>query len=232
MREQRARRTFASVALGIGVVLLGIGAAPGIASAHNASHNVGCGGISWSAQNYDGGQTNSIVVRVDGAAVYSDASFGTTDTGSRTWTQTVDHTWSIVVDAPGSQYDYSRSGTQVACQPPPTTAATTTTTTTTTTQPEVTTTQPEVTTTQPEVTTTLPGDTTTTVAASTSTTVVSQAGPTTSVGQSSGVATTTVPVERTLPATGSDSSTSLVVIALTTIGIGAVMLRFASKPSR
>ncbi|HEX4980390.1 MAG TPA: LPXTG cell wall anchor domain-containing protein, partial [Ilumatobacteraceae bacterium] len=82
------------------------------------------------------------------------------------------------------------------------------------------------TTTQPGVTTTTAGATTTTAAATT--TVVGQEGPTSTVDQSSGAATTTVPVGRSLPATG-NGSTSLVVIALTMIGIGAVMLRLSTR---
>jgi LPXTG-motif cell wall-anchored protein len=110
-------------------------------------------------------------------------------------------------------------------------------TTTTTTQPEVTTTtttQPEVTTTQPEVTTTTGPAATTTVVPQlvTTTASVGQAGPTSTVEQSSGAATTTDPVGGQLPATGAGrDSATIVVIALTLIGIGAVMLRLASKPS-
>jgi LPXTG-motif cell wall-anchored protein len=62
-------------------------------------------------------------------------------------------------------------------------------------------------------------------------TSVAQEGPTSSVDQSGGAATTTDPAGGTLPATGG-SSTNLTVIALTLIGIGAVMLRLTSKPTR
>ena len=67
----------------------------------------------------------------------------------------------------------------------------------------------------------------------TTTTLVGQEGPTSTVDQSSGAATTTDPIGRTLPATGNGGRTAnLTVIALTLVGIGAVMLRLASKPNR
>ena len=63
MREQRTvRRMVASTVMAAGVVLLGIGIAPGVASAHNFGYNVTCGGLSWSAVSYDRNVTNSIVV--------------------------------------------------------------------------------------------------------------------------------------------------------------------------
>jgi len=166
-------------------------------------------------------------------------------------TTTVSASWSNSSDGSNPVHDNETSGPvkRPPLCPVDTTTTTTTSTTTTTTQPEVTTTQPEVTTTQPgvtttqpEVTTTQPGVTTTqpevttTVAQTTPTTpttLVGQEGPTSTVDQSSGAAATTTidPVGRTLPATG-NSSTSLVVIALTMIGIGAVMLRFATRSTR
>jgi LPXTG-motif cell wall-anchored protein len=69
----------------------------------------------------------------------------------------------------------------------------------------------------------------------TTTTVVGQGGPTSTVDQSSGAATTTTtdPIGGTLPATGNgDRTVNLTVIALTLIGIGAVMLRLSSKSTR
>ena len=78
--------------------------------------------------------------------------------------------------------------------------------------------------------------TTTTVDQLTPTTTtpsVGQEGPTSTVDQSSGAATTTDPIGGTLPATGNSGRTvNLTVIALTLIGIGAVMLRLAAKSTR
>jgi LPXTG-motif cell wall-anchored protein len=120
-----------------------------------------------------------------------------------------------------------------------TSSTTSTTTTTAPTTTSTTTTQPDETTsstTEPAVTTTTTeAASTTTVVPQlvTTTTLVGQAGPTSTVEQSSGAATTTDPVGGQLPATGAGrDSASIVVIALTLIGIGAVMLRLASKPTR
>jgi LPXTG-motif cell wall-anchored protein len=112
-----------------------------------------------------------------------------------------------------------------------------TTTTTTTTLPEVTTTttQPAVTTTTigSESSTTIAEPTTTVEQAGPTTTAVGQSGPTSSVDQSSGAAATTSPIAGALPATGAgDGSLNLIVIALTLMGIGAVMLRLATRPTR
>ena len=76
--------------------------------------------------------------------------------------------------------------------------------------------------------------TTTTTTRDATTTVVGQEGPTSTVDQSSGAATTTTnPIGGTLPATGNGGRTvNLTVIALTLIGIGAVMLRLSSKSTR
>ena len=106
---------------------------------------------------------------------------------------------------------------------------------TTTTQPPCVDCTPNTNVTTP-TSTTEPGVTTTVeqlMPTTTTTTLVGQEGPTSTVDQSSGAATTTDPIGRTLPATGNGGRTAnLTVIALTLIGIGAVMLRLASKPNR
>ena len=106
---------------------------------------------------------------------------------------------------------------------------TTTTTPTTTTLPATTTT---VTTVAPETTTSIADeDSTATTAPLATTTSVDQAGPTSTVGQSAAATTTTVGGNRQLPATGS-GSLNLTIVALTLVGIGAVMLRLSSRPPR
>ena len=250
MNERRTvRRRIATVAMAIGVVLFGIGVAPGVASAHNFTFAANCSGISWSAQSYDGGQTNSIVVTIDGAVVDSDANFGTSDSGSRTWTQTVDHAWAIDVDAPGTSFDHHVSEVWKACTP------TTTSTTTTTTPPTTTTTprrpppprrphQPPCLDCTPNTNVTVPDPTTTPPSP------VHDDHPAGDdhdgrAGRSDhhriGRPTGSDELGRSIVGRGDDDrsgrrvaprdgqrSTSLVVIALTMIGIGAVMLRLAS----
>jgi hypothetical protein len=186
----------------------------GVAEAHTFSHQVGCGGLAWNAEKYNGQETNSIVVTIDGAVVYSDANFGTTDTGSRAWNQTADHTWSIVVDAPGTQFDHNKSGTQKACQQ----------TTTTTTIPEETTTS----TTTSTTTTTQPTDTTTTSPTTSTSTPPESSSPSSSVSPSSSslppppssgpVTNPPDPPAPTLPPTG--MSTGILLVAFATILLG------------
>lgn len=245
--ERRAQRTVrqrvATAAIAIGVVLFGIAVAPGVASAHHpvvtgqTDCRIDSWSVTWTARaDVDRDLTWQITSPAGYAPAGSQAdelAFTRTATypGSQaSATETVVASWS-------NGNTGSNSGT---VQRPPlcpvdTTTTTSTTTTTTTTQPEVTTT-----TTAGETTTTVAGSTTTTQPATTTTveqagpttTSVGQSGPTSSVDQSSGAATTT-PVAGALPATGAgDGSTSLVVIALTLIGAGAVMLRLVSKPTR
>jgi LPXTG-motif cell wall-anchored protein len=207
-------------------------AIPGVAHAHTFNHTVGCGGLSWSATLYNAQETNTIVVTIDGVPVYTDTNFGTTDTGSRTWTQTVDHTWSIVVNAPGTTFDHNRSGRQAACQPPTTT--TTTTAVTTTTNTPTTTTIPAVTTTSPPTTDTAPTTTTATDQSSTTTIAPpppSSVPPSTSIPNPTDptVPPTTPPtVARALPETGT-ASDLMFGVALGLFLAGCAAMGFARR---
>ena len=241
LREQRTvKRRIATAAMAIGVVLFGIAVAPGVASAHTPRVEPNCSGLVVILDNYEAPATNNRVsITIDGAA--QSFLFGPDFEQTFSWSSTSNHTWSVFVDAnltngSPTEYDSTFSGTQVACVA---TTTTTTATTTTTTAPPTTTT-----TVAPTTTTTTPGATTTTLAGATTTTTgaptttveqagptttasVGQQGPTSSVNQSSGAATT---VGGSLPATGAgDDSASLIVVALTLIGIGGVMLRLTSK---
>lgn len=207
-------RTAGAVLLGTAAIVL----LPGVASAHTFSAADDCGGLSWAARDFesDPGQPNTIVVTVDGAIVYSDLNFGANDIGSRPWTPTADHTWSIVVNAPGTDHDYNPSSTQRACQP-----TTTSTTTTTSTVPKETTTSTSSTTTTTNPTTDL------------SSTSTSTPDPTSTSVADSGTTTapTTVPAPTdptptqppSLPSTGSSNGPVLAVAAaLLMLGSGAV----------
>lgn len=268
---------YIGLAIGVITLVLGIGSP---AFAHNAMASANCSKVSWNATNYSPNQTNTIVVTIDGVQVYSDLNFGTSDSGSRPngagWSQAVDHTWSVVVGAPGTQFDFSFSGTQVACQPPEVT--TTTLPPTTTTVPPTTTTEPPGTTVPgttvpvPEVVTSAPqfvdpvchdvnagvfvadtvgveynisgeiapGSTVTVTAVASAGYVIAPGSETvwthtfTTIDPNcNAIPTTSVDVPATvpgLPATGSGSSLTLTVIAVTLIGIGAVLLRLSYKP--
>lgn len=149
------KRTIA-LPLGIIAAILAVGwlGAPAV-QAHNALATPSCTGLSWSATNYERTDVNSIVVKVDGTVVHSDPDFKASDVGTWPWSQTANHTWSVVVNAPGTNFDRSFSGTWQACV-----VVTTTTTlpTTTTTLPATTTTVAQTTTTV-QATTTLPATT-------------------------------------------------------------------------
>jgi LPXTG-motif cell wall-anchored protein len=258
MRNQRTagrdqgtvRRKIATVAMAIGVVLFGIAVAPGVASAHHplVTGKTQCrNGESWSV-------TWTARADLDRTFTWQITSpTGYSPSGSQAdelpFTRTASYTGLQATESVSASWSNGATGSGSATVQRPNECATTTssststttTTTTTTTQPTVTTatTQPTVTTatTQPTVTTTAttqPGVTTTVEQAAPSTSLVGQAGPTSTVDQSSGAAaTTTDPIGRTLPATGNgNSSGNLVVIALTLIGVGAVMFRLASKPTR
>lgn len=143
------------------IVAVGWLAAPSV-QAHNALATPSCTGLAWSATNYERTQTNSITVIVDGVVVHQDTDFKASDVGSSPWSQTQVHSWSVVVDAPSTQFDRSFAGTWQACVAPTTTVPETTVPATTvaptTTVPAPTTTMAEATTTTVvEVCDTLPG---------------------------------------------------------------------------
>ena len=150
MREQRTvRRMIASSVMAAGVVLLGIGIAPGVASAHTPNVSDNCGGLAVSFTSYEGTSTNNqLTVTIDGNSQVFFFASGYSNTFP--WSSAVNHSWSVAVDAnrnsgDTTRYDWSASGTQVACNPTTSTStstSTTTSTTSTTTSTTTTTTQP------------------------------------------------------------------------------------------
>jgi hypothetical protein len=232
MSEQRTvQRTVAKSAIAIGVLLLGIGLAPGVASAHHplVSGTTQCRtsdtwSVTWTARADEGRDLTWQITSPGGYA----------PSGSQAdelpFTRTASYTGATATETVNASWSNGATGSATANVPRPDLCVVEPTTTTTTTAPPVvtTTTQPVVVT-----TTTAPGPTTTVEQAGPTTTVVGQAGPTSTVNQSSGAVTTTVPVGGSLPATGAGGdSASLTVVALMLIGIGAVVLRLASKPTR
>jgi LPXTG-motif cell wall-anchored protein len=245
MTQQRQKRTvksrIATAVIAIGIVVFGIAIAPGVASAHHpivsgvtqcrtgdtwsvtwtARADVDRVGLTWSITSpggYSPAGSQADELPFTRTVSYPATQDSATENVSAAWSNNATGSGSATVDRPP------------LCDVP-------TTTSTTTTQPEVTTTttQPAVTTTTigSESSTTTPAPTTTVEQAGPTTTAVGQSGPTSSVDQSSGAAATTSPIAGALPATGAgDGSLNLIVIALTLMGIGAVMLRVTTRPTR
>jgi LPXTG-motif cell wall-anchored protein len=206
----------------------------GTAEAHVPTVNDTCVDLDVDLSNYEtapgAALNNRVTVTIDGAAQVFD--FDSDFTQSFAWSQTANHTWTVVVDANrvvgnASEFDTSFQGTQTACQTTTTPATTTPSTTTTTT------TVPPCVDCSPVTQVTVP-DPTTTVVATTS-------PPSSSPSSSSSPASSTSPVTTeptcvvgnaanpnslqpcALPPTGS-SGAPLLLIALAMIGTGGVML--------
>lgn len=207
-------------------ILAGL-AVPGIAAAHNASVTPSCSGLSWTVTNYNKEVVNTIVVKVDGATVHQDLDFKASDTGTHPWSQTAAHTWSVVVNAPGTEFDKSFAGTWQPCQTAPSTTVVVVTTTVPASLVPTTTT----------VVTTVPcqeddpcWDCTTmgNLQCGTTTTAVDQCCvvvPTTALGVADPVLT---PDEPVLPVTGGETVLA-VVLAAAFIVAGWLIVRFGAK---
>ena len=184
------------------------------ALAHTPTVTPSCSGLAVTLVAYEGTSTNNrVTTTIDNVATVAD--FGGSYSHTFNWSQTVPHTWSVVIDANRSTgnptaYDKSFSGTWQACQPAPTT--TTTTTTTTTAAP-----------------------TTTTAAATTTTTtlVASEAPATTSTTTTLVASLAPVPPTAVvqLPTTGYASG-RIAILGLAMFGLGLTLmgLRRRSRP--
>jgi hypothetical protein len=180
----------------IGRMLAGAGAltamglliAPGVASAHNASANPSCSGLSVSVALYP--DTVTTTITIDGTPQVRDGNgMWVID-----WSDTASHTWSVFVDNHGLGFDFRDSGTQQACV-----------TTTTTTEPPTTTTEPPPTTLPPVTTEHFQVSTTTTEPATTTSTTTTQPGsttPTTNSSSGGGSSSQSGSLPRTGPTTG------------------------------
>jgi LPXTG-motif cell wall-anchored protein len=190
------------------------------ALAHTPSVAPSCSGLAVSFVSYDGPSTNNrVTVTIDNVATVAD--FGVSYSHTFNWSQTVPHTWSVVIDANRSTgnptaYDKSFSGTWHACQTAPTTTTTVAPTTTTTIAPAATTVAP---------TTPIVEPTTTTVEPATTTVLVASEGPATSTTVA--LVASAGPVPRTatvqLPATGYASDT-IAILGLAMFGLGLTLL--------
>jgi LPXTG-motif cell wall-anchored protein len=244
--KRTVKNRVATAVIAIGIVMFGIAIAPGVASAHHPliAGSTQCRtGDTWSV---------TWTVRADAVRGFTwqiTSPSGYSPSGSQAdnlaFTRTVIYpaTQASATETVSAKWSNNATGERSSTVQRPPLCSVDTTTTTTTTPDVTTTTLPDVTTTtQPGVTTTTLGsDSSTTTAAPTTTveqagpttTAVGQSGPTSSVDQSSGAAATTSPIAGALPATGAgDGSLNLIVIALTLMGIGAVVLRLTSRPTR
>jgi hypothetical protein len=207
--DQPTRRRSAATAMAIGVVLLGVAVAPGVASAHHPilSGTTSCRTDAWTVRwTATADADRNLTWSITSPGGYSPSGFQD-DQAAFTRTDTYPGTQASAVETVTAEWsNRSTASATATVDRPPLCEVATTPTTTTTTSPETTTT-----TNAPETT-------------------VSQAGPTSTVGQSEGESTN-VGGGGQLPATGG-GSLNLTIIALTLIGIGAVMLRLTSKPAR
>lgn len=113
-RKLIAAGTIVGVALAVGA---------GTAAAHNPTVAPGCTGITVTLTQYESGDApghdnNQLTLTIDGHEYLQ--AFDTHATLHVAWPATVDHVWSVVVDAnkvagDPTKYDYSADGTQVAC---------------------------------------------------------------------------------------------------------------------
>ena len=228
--DHPTRRRGAATAIAIGVVLFGVAVAPGVASAHHPilSGTTSCRTDAWTVTwTATADADRDMTWSITSPGGYSPSGFQD-DQAAFTRTDTYPGTQASAAETVTAAWSNSNTASATATvDRPPLCEVATTTTTTTTTLPETTTT----TTIAPETTTSVAEeDSTTTTTPLATTTSVSQAGPTSNVGQLA-AATTTVAGGGQLPATGS-GSLNLTIIALTLIGIGAVMLRLTFKPAR
>jgi LPXTG-motif cell wall-anchored protein len=185
------------------------------ALAHTPSVAPSCSGLAVSFVSYEGPSTNNrVTTTIDNVATVAD--FGGSYSHTFNWSQTVPHTWSVVIDANRSTgnptaYDASFSGAWQACQAAPTTTTTVAPTTTTTVAPATTTVEP----------------TTTTVEPATTTTLVASEGPATPTTTTVALVASAGPVPPTaavqLPATGYASDT-IAILGLAMFGLGLTLL--------
>ncbi|MEP7046687.1 MAG: hypothetical protein ABI949_08415, partial [Ilumatobacteraceae bacterium] len=124
------RKYLTTIAVTVGVLAF---ATPAVA--HTPSVTPSCSGLALSLVNYEGPDTNNrVTTTIDNVATTAD--FGGSYSHTTNWSQTVPHTWSVVIDAnrttgEPTTYDVSFSGTWQACQTAPTTTTTVAPTTTT-----------------------------------------------------------------------------------------------------
>ncbi|MEP7115750.1 MAG: hypothetical protein ABI862_20970 [Ilumatobacteraceae bacterium] len=203
-------------------VIVGVLAVATPAVAHTPSVSPSCNGLALSFVSYEGSSTNNrVTTTIDNVAIAAD--FGASYSHTTNWSQTVPHTWSVVIDANRSTgepttYDVSFSGTWQACE----TAATTTTTV----APTTTTIAPTTTTIAPTTTTVAPAPTTTILVASeapaTTSTVRPQVASEAPVPPSGGAA---------LPATGYASGRIAILgLAMLCLGLTLIGVRRRSRP--
>jgi hypothetical protein len=227
---QPTRRRSAATAIAIGVVLFGVAVAPGVASAHHPilSGTTSCRTDAWTVTwTANADADRNVTWSITSPGGYSPSGFQDDQTAF-TRTETYPGTQASAAETVTAEWSNGNTASATATvDRPPLCEVATTTSTTTTTLPETTTT---TTTNAPETTTSVAEDSTTSSTPLATTTTVSQAGPTSTAGQSA-AASTTVGGGGQLPATGG-GSLNLTIIALTLIGIGAVMLRLTSKPAR
>ncbi len=231
--------------ISLGVTGLGIAATAGTSAAHNPNAVASCTDLKVSFDTYEGpANNNKLTITING--VSTSTTFGETFSETIPWDGSIDHTWSVAVDAntvngDATPYDWSTNGTEHACTP----TSSTTPATSTTAPPTSSTTPPSTAppTTAPATTappTTVPAFVTPTTAppaVTTTTAVASEApvAPPTTAAASSGGATLVAPKTSALPATGSNTGVQLTLaMAVLMAGFGLVTItrRRANRAGR
>ena len=108
-----------SVALASGLLALGASAVaiPTAASAHTPSASATCSDLTVGLENYDAGNVNTVSIEID-STVVENLTVGKTFT--KTYPlgdKTIAHNYVVTVDAPGTQYDRTFTGSSVPCAP-------------------------------------------------------------------------------------------------------------------
>lgn len=220
---------------GMVMMLLGFALQTSVVEAHTPNVNHNCAGVSWQFSSYE--HANATVT-VDGVVVASKTNFSNWS-GSHPWDQTKAHTYSVIVDDVGTQWDRSWQGTQQNCQQATTSTSSSTTSTTSSSSTTTSTTEASTTTstvpTSSSSSTSLPETSTTenstTTTSDVSTTIPSSVLPTTMPGA---ITTTPTPPEEPptgfLPETGPSEVRATLGWALIASGAGVLVVLLARRP--
>jgi len=94
------------------------------AEAHTLTASSDCNHIEWNATNFGAGTRNYFTLVVDGELT-SQSEFKSSTSGTWPLAWGVNHSWSITIDAPGTEHDKKIKGSTTACVPETTTTTTT-----------------------------------------------------------------------------------------------------------
>ncbi len=103
-------------ALTTAILALGLAVGASLpAAAHNANYDVSCSSLELDLVYYQGDKANYVSVTIDGVKVEDRTRFGSSFAKEYTWDPAVAHTYKIEVDAHGTTYDKTFTGTSTPC---------------------------------------------------------------------------------------------------------------------